>query len=204
LGLLSSILDAVTGKSVSSVVPVSVAMQEVLELRGQFDPNRLPADLSTCSASWTDIADPLRMIATARKLVVVYACLSYLADAVAESPIRVYRTIKDDRKDVPDHRCRRVLATPNPHMSEAEFLALNVMAMGMHAVIEMVRSGGGLPVQLWPLRPDWLTKRITANGRKTRVWDDRVPGEDLRVILDEDLILIPYRHDERQEQPAVT
>jgi hypothetical protein len=93
LGLLSSIADFVTGKSFSSVVPVSVAMQEALEVRGQPDPDRLPVYLSTRPANWTDIADPLHMIATARNSVVVYACFSYLTDAVAESPTRVYRLV---------------------------------------------------------------------------------------------------------------
>jgi hypothetical protein len=63
---------------------------------------------------------------------------------------------------------------------------------------------GGLPVELWPLRPDWLTRRVDPFGKRTLDWDYRVPGEDARTISPDDLIIIPYRHDERQERPGVS
>ena len=91
-------------------------------------------------------------------------------------------------------------------MSEAEFLALVVMAMGMqgYAVVELVRSAANLPVELWPLRPDWLTPRLDPMGRRTRLWEYRIPGADRRLIPSEDLIVVPYRHDDRQERPGVS
>jgi HK97 family phage portal protein len=83
---------------------------------------------------------------------------------------------------------------------------LVVMAMGMqgYAVVEKVRSAAGLPVELWPLRPDWLVPHLDPLGRKTTRWDYRVPGAAVRVVAADDLIVVPYRHDERQERPGVS
>lgn len=205
MSLLAAIRDVIVGKDVPAVIDVSPEMRHALEVRGAFDPDRVPAYLASRNANWADI-NPSRIIDTARKSVVVYACLTYLADAVAESPLRVFRSTGDDRKEVADHRARQVLANPNPFMSEAEFFALLVMAMGMqgYAVVEMVRSGGGLPVELWPLRPDWLTKQLAPDGRAASVYTYRAPGADPRSIPKDDLILIPYRHDDRLDSPGVS
>jgi phage portal protein BeeE len=163
---LAAIRDFVLGRD-APIAPPSPAMAEAVVVRGALDPDRLLPALAPRTASWGAI-DGGRLLDAARKSVTVYACLSYLADAVAESPVRVYRSRNGDRAEVPDHRCRQVLANPNPHMSEAEFLALVVMAMGMqgYAVVEKVRSAAGLPVELWPLRPDWLVPHLDPPGTR--------------------------------------
>lgn len=198
-------MDRIAGKDVPAVIDVSPSMRSALEVRGAFDPDRVLPFAQKRSANWDPI-NPSRIIDTARKSVVVYACLTYLADAVAESPLRIYRSAGDDRTEVPDHRARQVIANPNPFMSEAEFWALLVMAMGMqgYAIVEMVRSAGGLPVEIWPLRPDWLTKKLQPDGRGAAIFTYRVPGADPRDIPKDDLILIPYRHDDRLESPGVS
>lgn len=129
-----------------------------------------------------------------------YACATFLADAVAESPLRVYQLRDGDPVELPNHRARALIANPNPYMSEAEFMSLTVMVMAMHgyAAIEKVRSGARIPVQLWPLRPDWLRRERTSDG--VGRWVLRRPGSDPRTIEDDDLILIPYRHDEKMER----
>lgn len=208
MGILSTALDFVTGRSaitLPTVIDVSPDMRSAIEVRGAFDPERRPAYLQSRSADWALVSNE-RILDTARKSVVVYACLGYLADAVAESPLRVYRTSNGEKKEAPDHRARQILANPNPFMSEAEFVALCVMAMGMqgYAVVEKVRSAGGLPVQLWPLRPDWLTPRRSPLGDYTEAYDYRAPGVAPRVIPEADVLVIPYRHDDRLTTPGVS
>lgn len=205
VSLWSAITDRIAGKDIPAVIDVTPSMRSAIEIRGAFDPERVPPYLSSRTANWADI-NPSRIIDTARKSVVVYACLTYLADAVAESPLRVYRSQADDRKEVPEHRARQIIANPNPFMSEAEFFALLVMCMGMqgYAIVEMVRSGGGLPVELWPLRPDWLTKKNQPDSRAAASYTYRAPRVDPREIPKEDLILIPYRHDDRLDSPGVS
>ena len=208
MGLLTAALDFVAGRGVGTlptVIDATPAMRSAIEVRGAFDPERRPVYLQSRSADWALISNE-RLLDTARKSVVVYACLSYLADAVAESPLRVYRRTGGERKEVPEHRARQILANPNPFMSEAEFIALCVMAMGMqgYAVIEKARSPGGLPVQLWPLRPDWLTPRLSVTGQYTEAYDYRPPGLGHRVIPEADVVIVPYRHDDRLSAPGVS
>lgn len=203
MSLWSAITERIAGKD--TIIDVSPSMLTAIQTRGAFDPDRVPPYLSSRSANWADI-NPARIVDTARKSVIVYACLTYLADAVAESPLRVYRSKGDDKIEVPEHRARQVIANPNPFMSEAEFMALLVMCMGMqgYAIVEMVRSGGGLPVELWPLRPDWLSKQMQTNGNGASDYRYYAPGADPRTIPGSDLILIPYRHDDRLDSPGVS
>lgn len=150
-------------------------------------------------ADWSSISNQPRIIDAYRKCSTAYACVTLLADAVAESPLRVYQTVDGELEEQPDHRCRVLLANPNPYMSEAEFISLLVMTQGMfgYGLVEKVRSGAGLPVELWPLRPDWL--RREPNG-----WMYRIPARDAQHIEDEDLIIVPYRHDERQQSLGIS
>jgi HK97 family phage portal protein len=156
------------------------------------------------AANWSMVADMPRIHDAYRKCSVAYACVTLLADAVAESPLRVYQTVDGELEERPDHRLRTLLANPNPLMSEAEFMSLLVMAAGMwgYTFVEKVRSNAGLPVELWPLRPDWVVRERTGQDTTRIVY--RVPGQDPRPIDEEDLILVPYRHDERFSRPGIS
>lgn len=151
------------------------------------------------NADWSSVADMPRIQDAYRKCSVAYACVTLLADAVAESPLRVYQSVDGDLEELPDHRLRTLLANPNPLMSEAEFMSLIVMAAGMwgYALVEKVRSGANLPVELWPLRPDWMVRDRSG-------WVYRVPGREARPVEDEDLIIVPYRHDEKFSKLGVS
>lgn len=153
---------------------------------------------------WSGVTGTHNLDRSYRMCATAYACATFLADAVSESPLRVYQTVDGELVEQRNHRARIVLANPNPYMSEAEFMSLTVMQMGLHgyAAVEKVRNSSGIPVQLWPLRPDWLKRELLHDG-STR-WVLRRPRMEPRIILDDDIILIPYRHDERQERVGVT
>lgn len=155
------------------------------------------------TADWTGIAEANLRTAWSR-CATAYACVTLLADAVAESPLRVYETIDGELEERPDHRARTLLANPNPILSEAEFMALVVMTMAVfgYAPVEKVRSGARVPVELWPLRPDWLRREFRTDGTRQYVY--RKPGDDPRVIEADDLIVIPYRHDVTQESLGIS
>jgi len=164
------------------------------------------ADLFTRvpAADWAITGDTVRLQAAARLCVTVYACATYLADAVAESPLRVYRVVDGELEEDSKHRARVLIAQPNPYMSEAELMTLIVMTMAFtgYAVIEKVRSNAGLPVELWPLRPDWLDRERTNDG--VGRWVYRVPGVEPRIVDRDDLLIVPYRHDDRQERLGIS
>lgn len=195
MSILSTIKSLVTLDPIyrATAAPIAVK-QSGIEMFGPYGQR---------NADWSSIADMPRIQDAYRKCSIAYACVTLLADAVAESPLRVYQTVDGELEERSDHILRQLLAHPNPYMSEAEFQALTVMTMGMfgYAWVEKARSAAGLPVQLWPLRPDWL-KYERRNGGAGFVY--RVPGRDPYSIADENLILIPYRHDERQTSFGVT
>lgn len=171
--------------------------------RGQFDPLRAP-EWQVRPANWSYWdADTSRSDAV-RKSVIVFACLSYLADAVAEATPTVEVLTEADGwqpgEDRPSALLQSVLSRPNPFMEDAEFVSLLVYQMGVqgYAVVEKVRNGGGLPVELWPLRPDWLTAIP-----QTAAYRYAVPAQEPRRIPAEDLIFIPWRHDDRMERIGV-
>lgn len=172
-------------------------------LRSAYDPDRVWEPYGGRQASWS-LIDPDQIQDTAHKVGILCAVVTLLADAVAEAPLRVYREESGEKAEQPSHRARSVLANPNPGMSEAEFLALLVVQMGFcgYAVVEMVRSGAGLPVQLWPLRADWLHRY--PNGDGSSRWVYRPPRTDERTIPQDDLIIIPYRHDDRHESLGIS
>lgn len=178
--------------------PVALSAKSVTDMPDVFGP------MGQRAADWSGIAENPALSRSYRLCATAYACTTLLADAVTEAPLKVYRIDKGDLIEQPEHRLRKLLTNPNPAMSESELMGVTVMAMGMfgYGVIEKVRSGGGVPVELWPVRPDWLKRERNNDG--TGKWVLRKPGQDPRIVRDEDLIFIPYRHDERQIQIGVS
>lgn len=175
--------------------------------RGAYDPNRLPEWFAR-TPNWTDWDNAAVLADAVSKCTVMFACSTYLADAIAESPLEIYTTV-DGEREVADARfvspCRDLLIAPNPYMSGAEFQLLLVLVMSIHGygVIEKVRAGSGLPVQLWLLRPDWLVRRQRmTNG--TQYWEYRGSFKDRREIPDEDIVVVPYYPDPRMERRGLS
>jgi HK97 family phage portal protein len=176
-------------------------------LRGQYDPDRLPEWFSRRNADWSDVDDAAKVADTIRKCTVVFACATYLADAVAESPLEVYRTQGGDREIATDRIgtvCRELLEYPNPHMSGAEFQTLLVLTMAIsgYGIVEKVRGPLDLPVELWPLRPDWLQRQTRASGE--RYWVYRGSYADKREIPDADIVIVPYYLDPLRQRYGIS
>ena len=172
--------------------------------RGQFDPDRAP-DWQNRRADWSLWDSDTLRADVVRKSVIVFACLSYLADAVAEANLVVEKNEGKDgwnpAADRPSLQLQALLSRPNPHMEDAEFDSLLIYQMGVqgYGVVEKVRSGAGIPVELWPLRPDWLRKKEDGS------YEYRPDGAKApRPIPAEDLIFIPWRHDDRMVKQGVS
>src|SRR5215210_1530699 len=171
--LLQSLKNLVTFTAPEFSAPLSVkAAPATVDLFGPMGQRN--ADWSSVQTS-EKVRGVFRMCATA------YACATLLADAVAESPLRVYRTVDGELEEQPGHRARILIANPNPVMSEAEFISLIVMTQALfgYGLVEKVRSAARIPVELWPIRPDWLKTERANDGRTLYVL--RVPGLDPRV-----------------------
>lgn len=175
-----------------------------LHFRGQYDPERVP-DWQQRKANWALWDSETLRADVVRKSVIVFACLTYLADAVAEATLTVEQnTGADGWLPATDRNAlalQSLVARPNPYMEDAEFDSLLIYQMGIqgYGVVEKTRSGAGLPVELWPLRPDWLAKK--PDGTYTYKPDG---SDTTRVIPADDLIFLPWRHDDRMQRHGVS
>lgn len=100
-----------------------------------------------------------------RRNELVYACVNKKAEAAQDpEPIVEHRTVNGLWETVVGHPLRRLLMRPNPEMTGSDFMSFWVTSeqvCGFFAA-EIVRSGAGLPVQLWPLNP--LLLRVKEDG----------------------------------------
>ena len=97
----------------------------------------------------------------------VYACIRVVAESVATLPIGVYRHLERGKQPERKHAAWSLLnRAPNPEMGAFTFretLTAHCAGWG-NGYAEIERTGAGLPVALWPLRPD-LTTPIRQNGK---------------------------------------
>lgn len=87
----------------------------------------------------------------------VYACITERVNAVAEAPIRAYASSSARRgQPIETHPLRKLLANPNPLMSETELFSMIELHLSLAGIayVEIVADRAGVPVELWPLRPD--------------------------------------------------
>lgn len=171
-----------------------------IAIRGQVDANRRPDWIIAAGKAidWTEW-DRVRIDAV-RKCVTVFACSTILSDAVAEAQLTIQHNEGDQWAPATSAAARMaqlVINRPNPFMEDAEFLGLLVMAQCLqgYAVVEKQRQGNGLVRELWPLRPDWLSRRPNRDGTGAQ-WSYKMPGKPERIIPDDDIIILPYRHDD--------
>jgi HK97 family phage portal protein len=122
----------------------------------------------------------------------VWKCDRVIRETIAMLPWKLYQTQPRGRKEARKHPLFFLLHDePNPHMSSftyREMLVSNLNIWGKHfSYIE--RNRAGMPVALWPIRPDlcrfeivdgvmWFYAR-TLRGAEVKYWDDEifyVPG----------------------------
>jgi HK97 family phage portal protein len=98
---------------------------------------------------------------------VVYSCLNLLARSVPEPPLRIYG-VEDDgvEREIRDHPCRSLISNPNEMMTEFEMWELVALHLGVvgRSFWYKERGNGGLPMALWPLRPDRMHPIYSESG----------------------------------------
>lgn len=120
---------------------------------------------------------------TALTLPVVYACVSIIADNLAQLPLNVYRSLpKGGRELASDHPLQALLHdSPNEDMSSfvlRQTVSHHALLWG-NGYCEIERTRGGDPVGLWPLYPD-RTRPRKPNGERLR-YETSVNGENVRL-----------------------
>ena len=91
----------------------------------------------------------------------VFSAVKLRADAVARPPLMVYRRVMaagvPHREWVgPDHPAQRLLDSVNPHWTGGDFWRATETNLSLYGVAywSVERDELGVPVELWPLRPD--------------------------------------------------
>jgi HK97 family phage portal protein len=96
----------------------------------------------------------------------VFACVRVLAESVASLPLIVYRRTADGKERAPEHPLYRLLHDrPNDYMTSFELRETlqGHLALWGNAYCEIEYNNAGVPIALWPLRPDRMEK-VTASG----------------------------------------
>jgi len=86
----------------------------------------------------------------------VYVAVNRIAEAAALVPFHVLRRVAEGEVGVVDHPFERLLQRPNPLLSRFELIEHTVGHLEIHGNAYWFLAGepGGLPLELWPLRPD--------------------------------------------------
>ena len=134
---------------------------------------------------------------TALHVGAVYACVHVIAETVGTLPFNVYRRISGDRREKDrayGHPVYRLLHdAPNPEMTSAifeEVLMAHVLTWG-NGYARIERSGGGVPVALWPLRPDRIKPERLGPDRTLIYRRTDESGRDIEHIAAGDVIHVP-------------
>lgn len=125
-----------------------------------------------------------------RKNELIFTCVSKKADTTAQVALRVHT--KKDQTELEEHPLRRLLARPNPYMTESLFWGCVIILRDFagNCYFEKVRSRAGRTVQLWPMRPDWVKIHHDKDGMPDGYFYT-VPG--LSPIFYEPEDVVPFR-----------
>lgn len=127
------------------------------------------------------------------KCELIFSCMNARAKSTSSVKLKVY----DSRthEELRDHPLRKLLARPNPYMSENDFwkLAIKNLDLSGLAPFQKVRSNSKEVVQLWPLRPDYVKiNRSTTRALDGYTWEP--PGlVGKRDFAPEDVLLFIER-----------
>lgn len=124
-----------------------------------------------------------------RRNELIFACIDKYSKAVSAPRLKVIDARTEE--ELERHPFRQLLKRPNPYMEEADFhRARKIMQkLSGHSYWEVVRSRAGLPVQLWPMRPDWTRPILTSQGLMG--WEYGPRGQDPVRLKPADVLDFP-------------
>lgn len=141
--------------------------------------------------------DKSKLMEQYTKSLYVFACISRRAEKVASIKLRMYRILnsKGESKEITAHPALDLLYKANEFQTKAEFLEQTIINLDTagDAYWYKVRNKGGKVVELWNLRPDFVTimtdKTAFVKGYKFSKMDgteELFPAEDIVHIKNVD------------------
>lgn len=122
-----------------------------------------------------------------RKNELIFACISKTASTASQVSLKFSK----GTKELTDHPVNKLIQKPNPYMSEYDFWASTIIYQKLAGVAywEKVRSQSGRLVELWPLRPDWMSPVVS--GSKITGYTYRKNQPEQTTLLSSDVVRFP-------------
>lgn len=135
-----------------------------------------PSGSMGSSGFWVTQSAPLATFAgvqvderIALQVTAVYRAVALISEAVAMLPIDVLQKTEGRREEQSDHPVAQLLRNPNPLMNTVDLrstLQAHALQYG-NAYMDVSRTEGGRPIELWPLLPD-RTRAVGVDGAEGR------------------------------------
>lgn len=125
-----------------------------------------------------------------RKNELIYACITAKAKTAQQIALQVADT-KDEEFD--EHPLLDLIHHPNDYMNESDFWAsVSIFqALAGRAVYEIEYNNRGMPMALWPLRPDWIKLKPKQNSPVIDYYEYTVPGYAPVIMKPEQVLDFP-------------
>jgi HK97 family phage portal protein len=122
-----------------------------------------------------------------RKNELIFSCINKTANTSAQVNLQV---IDSASAVIKEHPLKALIDQPNPFMSQFDFwyAVLAYQKLAGWAVFEKERSALGIPVALWPLRPDWVSE-IPDSKQVVAGYEYAPPGLKPQFIPREDVLV---------------
>ncbi|MFN3895695.1 MAG: phage portal protein [Acinetobacter sp.] len=120
----------------------------------------------------------------------VFACVSFLAQTIAQLPWGVSEHDAVGFNPITNHPLQKLLKRPNKAMSAYEFkhsLVVDILTYGNTFILK-VKTSSGTIVELIPLRADQMTPVLSASGRRSYRHENGTIYTDDQIIHIRDFI----------------
>ena len=110
-----------------------------------------------------------------RKNELIYACIMAKAKTAQQISLQV---LDSEGEEIEEHPLLDLIHRPNDQMNESDFWASVTIyqALSGRACYEIEYANRGTPIALWPLRPDWLSVKLSPDRPSIDYYEYRVPG----------------------------
>lgn len=129
----------------------------------------------------------------------VWACISLIADTMAQLPVDVFQKVGDKREERPDHPASQLLkAVGNADMGPKIVIGTAQTHVGGwgNGYLHIERNSHDQPKELWPLLPDRTVADIRAiEGRRVLRYLTTVDGRQEPVKAKDVIHIRGYTHD---------
>jgi HK97 family phage portal protein len=144
----------------------------------RFYLNRRPLNLN----------DPAALYDAYAQHPVVYACINKIADVMNDAQLQVVRNVgkgSDAKAEVVEgHPLMALFNMPNPNETGHDFRRLMVQSEYIAGIFygELVRSGAGMPVEIYALNPNKVIPRVNKGNTAIAYYEyRRSDGEEHRI-----------------------